>query len=176
MKSIQSDLSQAREATSVLVKQEANTKSNVVELRQKASVLQASIHEKEDTRFVQEGSFVEFAKQLDQAIADKKKDADRKIMSARQDLITLEEEVNNLIATHPQRLEAQRKYLDSLKAQHQDDIQLAKDKVSAMIEHKRKAVDETSFKLSSLVELIAQLEKQIDEARASKILGGKSPV
>ena len=48
--------------------------------------------------------------------------------------------------------------------------------MSAMIEHKRKVVDETSFKLSSLIEVIAQLEKQIDEARASKILGGKSPV
>ena len=114
---------------------------------------------------------MEFTKQLDQANADKKKDADRKIMSARQDFITLEEEFNNLIATHPQRLEEQTKESDSLKAQHQDEIQVAKDKVSAMIEHKRKVVDETSLKLSSLVEVIAQLEKQIDEARASKILG-----
>jgi len=48
---------------------------------------------------------------------------------------------------------------------------VAKDKVSAMIEHKRKDVDETSARLSSLVEVIAQLEQQIDEARASKILG-----
>ena len=171
LKSIQTELNKAQEATSALNMREKEAQSKLVELKQKVSSLQALIHEKEDRIIVQESSFKTFVKSCDQAIADKKKDADRKIMLANQDLTALEEELNRMIATHPVRLEAKRKDLDSLKAQYRDEIQLANDKVSVMLERKRKAVEEASARLSSLVTVTAQLEKQIDEARASKILG-----
>jgi 2-hydroxychromene-2-carboxylate isomerase len=160
----------------MLTTREKEESSSIAGLQAKITLLKASIHENEDLVIIQERAFESFTYECQQIVADAKSYGEKKISLAKTELLSLKKELNHLIATHPQRVNERNKELNELKAMYADEIRLAQAKVAAMLDKKRSLVEDASAKLLRLQNDIAEIERQIDEARSRKIWGSLQPM
>lgn len=167
----QKELAQAETATSALKIQEEEACSNFEEARREMSRIMTSIHDKEDGLILQKNAFETFLVECDQVCLDKKREGDRKVSLAKSQLHSLEKELDDLISTHPQRLDERQKEIKSLKLKCDHEVKLAQDKVASLLEKKNSAVEDASARVALLQKDIAEIERQMDEARSRKILG-----
>ena len=66
--------------------------------------------------------------------------------------------------------------MEELKARTMEEMTLAESKVGAMLETKKRMVEEASAKLLLLRQESRKVDMQLDEARRKKILGASSGV
>ena len=139
------------------------------DMKTKIKMIRRSIHEKEDQALLQENAFRSFATECDQMVLDRKNQGERKTSSARSDLLSLEKTLDHLIATHPHRVDERNEELNALKIKHSEEMQIAQDKVSALLDKKKITIEHDSRRLVSLQQDIAEIERQLAKARSEKI-------
>lgn len=150
---------------------EQEASSNLADLRKKIAMFKKSIHEKEDEIALKNKAFELLSDEYEQTIVEKKREGNRKVSLAKRQLTYVENELDDLIASHPKHMEQRKSELILLKTQYKTELDLVKERVAAMLERKTAAVQDASSKLTSIQTNIAEIERQIDEARSKMILG-----
>ena len=156
---------------SALTIQEEEARSNLEDTRREISKIKTLTYDKEDALLIQENAIKAFAAEKDQVSLDKNREEERKIALETSKLCSLEKELDHLISTHPQHLEAHQKEIKSLKCHCDQEMKLAQDKVADMMEKKSIEIEDALAKLASLQKDISEIERRMDEARSRQILG-----
>ncbi|KAL3782973.1 hypothetical protein HJC23_003129 [Cyclotella cryptica] len=168
--SAEADLDKAEAESSALTIQETEHSSVLSNMQGKIKMIKTAIQEKEDEVLLQENALCSFATECEEIILDRKKQGKRDISLARSDLLLLEKSLDDLIATHPHCVDERNRELNALKTKHAEEIQIAQGKVAAMLDKKKIMIEYDSRRLESLQRDVKEIERQIDEARSTKIL------
>ena len=159
--------------TTTLRQKEARESHFAKELQKKHSRMKESIQEKEDQVATKERRLVSFSNECDQEISNLQQDGERIVKQTKINKASLEKELDRLIANRPKQQDSWALALDELKALHDEEIALAEKKVRALIDRQKAMLEAESAKLLSLRKETADMDRELDNARKTGVLGDR---
>ena len=166
-------LQQATDETTVLRQKEKEESDRADKLQHELMSLKKSAQDKEDQVITQERRLASFIAENEQSLIEIQQDGERRIGQAKRDRASKERELAKLIDKIPKQREALAKEVDDLRHENETEIELAETKIHKMRESKKSMLQKASAKLISLQQETANIEKEMDTARKSKLLGKK---
>ena len=166
-------LQQATDETTGLRQKEKEESDRADKLQHELSSLKRSVQDKEDQVITQERRLASFIAENEQSLIEIQQNGERRIAQARRDKASTETELAKLIDKLPKQREALAKELDDLRHENETEIELAENKIHKMLESKKSMLQKASAKLLGLQQETTNIEKEMDTARKSKLLGKK---
>ncbi|KAL7550907.1 hypothetical protein ACHAWF_014117 [Thalassiosira exigua] len=166
---LEKELEQAAKEYATLQQKEAE-ESRLVDMKAKLFDLKDALLDKEDEVALQKQRLESLAQESEEQSIEAKRDGARRLAQAKHDKQLLEKELDQLIAEFPKRQEEHRKELQVLKDTNAEEVALAEGKVRTMIDRKEAMLQEASSQLLRRRQEVADLEREMDEARKAKLL------
>mmetsp|Transcript_18291 Transcript_18291/g.38258 ORF Transcript_18291/g.38258 Transcript_18291/m.38258 type:complete len:239 (-) Transcript_18291:177-893(-) len=168
---LEKKIEQATKESAMLQQKEEEGSQLINELQNKLTGMEESFRNKESLASKQRQRLAALVKKYDQQIADIQQDGERKVKRARNEKEALEKMLDNLIANHPKQKDERARELEDVKANNVEEMKLVETKVHAMIENKASQLKGASAKLFDLREETAEVNKKLNDARKTKLLG-----
>merc|ERR1711966_467541 len=155
----------------MLKQREAKQSCIANELEDNLSLLKVSFREVENQVISKEKKLAAVVNDCGHRLANTKKDGQRHMIQLRHEKEALEKRLYSLIAIHPKQQEEWTEMLKSLKTDNAGEMSFAKKNVDAMIQNKKSLLEREREQLFHLQQETAQLKRQLNGARISKIVG-----
>lgn len=171
VKKLQCLSNEARKEFDMLKQREAKQSCIANELEDNLSLLKVSFREVENQVISKEKKLAAVVNDCGHRLANTKKDGQRHMIQLRHEKEALEKRLDSLIAIHPKQQEEWTEMLKSLKTDNAGEMSFAKKNVDAMIQNKKSLLEREREQLFHLQQETAQLKRQLNGARISKIVG-----